>query len=230
MPIDKCHFLGQGAVESGSLLSMQEISQLQLIENGVNKGGGTVYLSTKNEAELGHWYGELAQEKDDYFSGKKYNSKGNVITGSYSWINGNCGDVDAQKYRGRGFKMLTGLDTYSSYWVYRGWLSVGDFDRYWWDDPEHKKKNAAKMKKRSPQIESPQKITESAYNCIDTGGFFIVGFKGKTVRIIDGDENGKADDNQIIENVTSAINGANKGLAERKIFTKKAKEVIGDDV
>jgi len=226
----KCHFLGQGAVESGSLLSMQEISQQQLIENGVHKGGGIVDLSTKNEAELAHWYGELTEEKDDYFSGKKYNSKGNVITGSYSWINGNCGDVDAQKYRGRGFKMLTGLDTYSSYWVYRGWLSVSDFDRYWWDDPQYKKKNAAKMKKRSPQIDSPQKITESSYNCIDTGGFFIVGFKDKTVKIMDGDKNGKADDYQVIENVTSAINGADKGLSERKIFTKRAKEVIGDDV
>lgn len=226
----KCHFLGQGAVESGSLLLMQEVSQQQRIENGVHKGGGIVDLSTKNEAELGHWYGELTEEKDDYFSGKKYNSKGNVITGSYSWINGNCGDVDAQKYRGRGFKMLTGLDTYSSYWVYRGWLSVSDFDRYWWDDPEYKKKNAAKMKKRRPQIDSPQKITESTYNCIDTGGFFIVGFKGKTVKIMDGDKNGKADDDQVIENVTSAINGADKGLAERKLFTKRAKEVIGDDV
>lgn len=226
----KCHFLGQGAVESGSLLSMQEVSQQQLIENGVQKGGGVVDLSTKNEAELGHWYGELTEEKDGYFSGKKYNSKGSFITGSYSWINGNCGDVDAQKYRGRGFKMLTGLDTYSSYWVYRGWLSVSDFDRYWWDDPQYKKKNAAKMKKRIPHIDSPQKITESTYSCIDTGGFFIVGFKGKTVKIMDGDKNGKADDDQVIKNVTSAINGADKGLAERKIFTKRAKEVIGDDV
>ncbi|HBR3792731.1 TPA: hypothetical protein MDY92_005175 [Klebsiella pneumoniae] len=86
------------------------------------------------------------------------------------------------------------------------------------------------MKKRFPQIDSPQKITENTYNCLDTGGFFIVGFRGKTVRIMDGDKNGKVDDNQVIENVTSAINGGYKGLAERKIFTKKAKEVIGDDV
>ncbi|HBY4947515.1 TPA: M23 family peptidase, partial [Klebsiella pneumoniae] len=84
--------------------------------------------------------GALKAEKDNYFSGKKYNSRGGYITGSYSWINGNCGDVDAQKFRGRGFKMLTGLNTYSSYWVYRGWLSKNDFDKYWWDDPEYKKK------------------------------------------------------------------------------------------
>ncbi|HDU2769670.1 TPA: M23 family metallopeptidase, partial [Klebsiella pneumoniae] len=110
-----CHFLGQGAVESGYLLSMQETSQQQIIVDGVQQGGVIVEASTFNETtKLGHWYGALKAEKDNYFSGKKYNSRGGYITGSYSWINGNCGDVDAQKFRGRGFKMLTGLNTYSS--------------------------------------------------------------------------------------------------------------------
>ncbi|MCY2472948.1 M23 family metallopeptidase, partial [Klebsiella pneumoniae] len=105
-----CHFLGQGAVESGYLLSMQETSQQQIIVDGVQQGGVIVEASTFNETtKLGHWYGALKAEKDNYFSGKKYNSRGGYITGSYSWINGNCGDVDAQKFRGRGFKMLTGL-------------------------------------------------------------------------------------------------------------------------
>ncbi|MCY2132663.1 M23 family metallopeptidase, partial [Klebsiella pneumoniae] len=102
-----CHFLGQGAVESGYLLSMQETSQQQIIVDGVQQGGVIVEASTFNETtKLGHWYGALKAEKDNYFSGKKYNSRGGYITGSYSWINGNCGDVDAQKFRGRGFKML----------------------------------------------------------------------------------------------------------------------------
>ncbi|EOJ2833739.1 M23 family peptidase, partial [Klebsiella pneumoniae] len=101
-----CHFLGQGAVESGYLLSMQETSQQQIIVDGVQQGGVIVEASTFNETtKLGHWYGALKAEKDNYFSGKKYNSRGGYITGSYSWINGNCGDVDAQKFRGRGFKM-----------------------------------------------------------------------------------------------------------------------------
>ncbi|MGQ0471617.1 hypothetical protein [Klebsiella pneumoniae] len=47
---------------------------------------------------------------------------------------------------------------------------------------------------------------------------------------MDGDKIGKVDDNQVIENVTSKINGGYKGLAERKKFTKKAKEMIDDDV
>lgn len=90
-----CHFLGQGAVESGYLLSMQETSQQQIIVDGVQQGGVIVEASTFNETtKLGHWYGALKAEKDNYFSGKKYNSRGGYITGSYSWINGNCGDVD----------------------------------------------------------------------------------------------------------------------------------------
>lgn len=28
------------------------------------------------------------------------------------------------------------------------------------------------MKKKPPKIGNPQKVTENAYNCIDTGGFF----------------------------------------------------------
>lgn len=210
---------------------MQESSQQQVVVDGVQKGGKIIEASTYNEAtELGHWYGALETEKDIYFSGKKYNSRGGCITGSYSWINGNCGDVDAQKFRGRGFKMLTGLDTYSGYWVYRGWISKNDFDKYWWGDSEYKKKNATGMKKRPPNILAPQKVTESAYNCIDTGGFFIACFKSKVLKIMDEDKFGKSDDDSIILKVTKGINGADKGIAERKKATKKAKEVIDDDV
>lgn len=224
------HFLGQGAVESGYLLSMQETSQQQIIVDGVQQGGVIVEASTFNETtKLGHWYGALKAEKDNYFSGKKYNSRGGYITGSYSWINGNCGDVDAQKFRGRGFKMLTGLNTYSSYWVYRGWLSkmtlmnIGGMTR-------STRKNSAGMKKKPPKIGNPQKVTENAYNCIDTGGFFIVCFKSKFLKIMDEDKIGKSDDDSIILKVTKNINGADKGIAERKMATKKAKEMIDDEV
>ena len=30
------------------------------------------------------------------------------------------------------------------------------------------------MKKKPPKIGTPQKVTENAYNCSDTGGLFIV--------------------------------------------------------
>lgn len=73
----QCHFLGQGAVESGYLLLMQELSQEQFVKDGVNIGGGIVADSRRDEnTDLGHWYGFLSTEVDEYFSGNKYNSKG----------------------------------------------------------------------------------------------------------------------------------------------------------
>ncbi|PKH26458.1 hypothetical protein CIG19_01265 [Enterobacterales bacterium CwR94] len=231
------HFLGQGAIESGYLMSMQEVSQEQIEKkvnvNGVEKtitvGGSIVKDSKKDESsELGHWYGSLASEVDNYFSGNKYNSKGSLIAGSYSWKNGNCGDVDAQKFRGRGFKMLTGLDTYSGYWLYRGWLKKEDFDASWWTDAEYKKKNASKMKKRAPSISEPHKITENEYNCIDTGGYFITGFRTKTLQVMDSDKS--TTDDEKVKEVTEKINGADLGLDQRKKATKKAKELLNDEI
>lgn len=43
------------------------------------------------------------------------------------------------------------------------------------------------MKKRPPKIDSPQRVTENTYNCIDTGAFFIACFKSKVLKIKDED-------------------------------------------
>ena len=86
------------------------------------------------------------------------------------------------------------------------------------------------MKKKPPKIGNPQKVTENAYNCIDTGCFFIVCFKSKVLKIMDEDKIGKSDDDSIILKVTKNINGADKGIAEMKIATKKAKDMIDDEV
>ncbi|WP_347230822.1 hypothetical protein [Klebsiella pneumoniae] len=48
--------------------------------------------------------------------------------------------------------------------------------------------------------------------------------------LMDEDKIGKSDDDSIILKVTKNINGADKGIAERKIATKKAKEMIDDEV
>lgn len=63
------------------------------------------------ETMLGHWYGALASQDDAWFRSTKYSSKGELIASSYNWRGGNLADPDAQKFRGRGFKQLTGLPT-----------------------------------------------------------------------------------------------------------------------
>ncbi|HDU5536217.1 TPA: hypothetical protein RFV31_005264, partial [Klebsiella pneumoniae] len=50
------------------------------------------------------------------------------------------------------------------------------------------------------------------------------------LKIMDEDKIGKSDDDSIILKVTKNINGADKGIAERKIATKKSKEMIDDEV
>ncbi|MCV4614314.1 M23 family peptidase, partial [Escherichia coli] len=84
-PLRRAHFLGQGAVESSRLRSMQEKSQYQTVdENGRPVGGGIVPDSLRDEnSDLGHWYGAIETEVDGYFSGVKYNSGGGRIAGSY---------------------------------------------------------------------------------------------------------------------------------------------------
>lgn len=86
------------------------------------------------------------------------------------------------------------------------------------------------MKKSPPNIELPHKVTENPYNCIDTGGFFIACFKGKVLKTMDSGLSGNTDDDEKIEAVTKGINGADKGIRERKISTKKAKGLIDDQV
>ena len=81
---------------------------------------------------------------------------------------------DGMKFRGRGFKQLTGLYNYTSYWTYRGWLHSADYDATWWD----------RAGRRVPQIVSPQDLSTEPYNCIDSGGGFVA--KNGILRRADG--------------------------------------------
>ncbi|WP_374538741.1 hypothetical protein [Chitinimonas taiwanensis] len=78
---------------------------------------------------------------------------------------------DGMKFRGRGFKQLTGLSNYTQYWTFRGWLRAGvDYDESWWSPPRRPTDPA----KRPPQIADPQRISNNPFNCIDSGGQFAI--------------------------------------------------------
>lgn len=222
--IRQAHFLGQGAVESSSLQNMQEASMLN---NRLNPA------STESEAELGHWYGKEPSEFDDYYSSEKFNSKGKRITGSYSWVNGNVGDVDAQEFRGRGFKQLTGRENYAAYWIYRGWLKTTEFDDSWWLDHEYKRHNPEKMKQRPAKIDEPDRIIRNPYNCIDSGGFFVA-IKNNGVKpeidasrgIVPETDQEKEDEKKISAAVTHVINGGYIEKDRRYLSTIDALKVL----
>ena len=227
------HFLGQGAIESGHLAAMQETSMEGNIV-GNNLFGKTINKKSKTEEiSLGHWYGAIPSEDDPWFRSTKYNSSGVLVASSYNWRGGNLGDPDAQKFRGRGFKQITGLLNYSRYWVYRGWLSRTSFTENWWDDESYKKNTKAGMKKIPPKIDDPQRATATAYNCMDTGGWYLGSERPKTLRQIDQDRPSVTTHPAEIEfekilswAVTRAINGGEIDKEKRLLETRAAKNIL----
>jgi len=231
--VRKSHFLGQGAVESDFLRSMQEKSMSGTAEGQRLLGSSINQASTSAEVDLGHWYGSVDTENDPWFRLEKYNSHGARITGSYSWLNGNVGDVDAQKFRGRGFKQLTGLDNYAEYWVYRGWLTRDSFDANWWDDREYIARRPTRMRRRPAQVPDPQRITTAPENCMDSGGWYMIFRRPKVMSVIDADFNNQAksvselaSERNTSRSVTSAINGGYIDADRRLKYTRQAKEVL----
>ena len=231
--VRQAHFLGQGAIESASLMDMQETSMSGQLDGNIFRGERRNLLSQKSELELGHWYGAIPSEDDPWFRSEKYSSKGYRIAGSYSWVNGNCGDIDAQKFRGRGFKQLTGRSHYAEYWIFRGWLSFKNFNGNWWNDPQYKMKNIGEMKKIPAEIDDPQKLTITAYHCIDSGGWYIRFSRYKTMMEIDKDcskvaetKSDIAKELQVSSVVTHAINGGDIELIGRLKNTRIAKSIL----
>lgn len=231
-PLRQSHFLGQGAVESTFLTSMQEKSMSGTVTATRLLGRRINPASTVPESQLGHWYGAVQGEDDPWFRLEKFNSSGGRISGSYSWKNGNMGDVDAQKFRGRGFKQLTGLDNYTEYWIYRGWLRRDSFDARWWTDP-HYPRSPNLMRLRAATVNDPHRVSETPENCMDSGGWYMIYRRPRVMSTIDSDNPAmaqtpqeKLSEERVSRAVTYAINGGYLAAADRLIHTRTAKEVL----
>lgn len=152
-----------------------------------------------------HFFGQGAIESRslnlmlETADGTKYENKKDL---------GNCQPGDGPRFKGRGFKQLTGRYNYSEYWCFKGWLKKGkDFDVGW----EHDKT------KRYPRVDNPERLIATTFNCIDAGCWYISVFKSGTVAAMDQDD---------VRRVTKAINGAYTGLDERTEFTSRIRKVL----
>ncbi|WP_199052633.1 M23 family metallopeptidase [Aquitalea sp. ASV15] len=217
------HFFGQGCVECAQLSNMTEIAQYQDYIN--KKGLAPVEESLQShEIKIEHWWGREANEKTEYYARERYNSKGKLIASGYNWRNGNLDGDDAQKFRGRGFKQLTGLENYSKYWIFRAWLDKTLFDENWTNDPAYLTRNKSKMKMKPPNIENPELLSINTYNCIDSGGFYLSCIRQEaklTMTHID---------KSTIKIITKKINGGDIGLLDRESHTYRINYVIGDEI
>ncbi|WP_426109819.1 glycoside hydrolase family 19 protein [Massilia sp. PWRC2] len=121
---------------------------------------------------------------------------------------GNCQPGDGPRFKGRGFKQLTGRYNYAEYWCFKGWLKKGvDFDIGWEQDTT----------KRYPPVEKPERLIETTFNCIDSGCWYITLFRKATIAAMDADN---------VPNVTYAINGGDTNGPERLKFTNRIKKQI----
>lgn len=177
------HFLGQGAIESLNLNLMVEgsVSFSRHPEhpsfadetNGYYADPTDTYGYFHNYERDGNDLGNVAKSdlrdsRNNHLVvviGRDSSNRPVLTSPQKETIASNLSHIgDGMKFRGRGFKQLTGLSNYTGYWTYRGWLHRTDFDNNWWQNP---------TRLRVPVIDSPQNISIIPYNCIDSGGQFV---------------------------------------------------------
>ncbi|SAK68653.1 EF hand domain-containing protein [Caballeronia catudaia] len=196
------HFFGQCAIESFYMMVVREASIG--IANAVKTGHTSIMPESR-----GYLRSPPAAEADVAYFKKLYEGRA---------VLGNSDVGDGVKFRGRGFKQLTGRYNYSEYWVYRGWLDGKLYDHAWFE----KTVNGRPMP--GPQIDNPEEVGNDPYSCVDTAGFFCTRYLVT-----------KAADNGITENVskslTKKVNPADTtSPPKRWKETQEAHNILGDSV
>ncbi|MCA3194027.1 MAG: peptidase M23 [Cupriavidus sp.] len=185
------HFFGQCAIESFYMMAVRECT-IRL--------GEAIKTNHMSIAREVGGYMNSPEDFVTYFS--RYQANPALA---------NTDPGDGAKFRGRGFKQLTGKYNYSEYWKYRGWLNAEDYDPAWF-----------KTGKPGPNIPNPELAGNDPYTCVDTAGFFCARYQV-----------GKAADLGVTksasETVTSRVNPNDvSSLTRRWEETRLAYLILGD--
>ncbi|MBW0449425.1 hypothetical protein EN871_11670 [bacterium M00.F.Ca.ET.228.01.1.1] len=148
-PVRMSHFFGQSAIESYYMMVVRECSV------AIGHAISTNHIS-------------IMPETDGYLRSPPAPAAAVAYFNMYEG-NTNLGNTDAGdgvKFRGRGFKQLTGRYNYSQYWEFRGWSVGGPYNHQWFTHLV----NGHYLP--GPVIEHPELAGNDAFTCVDTGGFF----------------------------------------------------------
>jgi len=211
--VRRSHFLGQMSHETGDLAG-------PMLEVG-NSAGSKLY-----ETDLDYYRGP---DSYSYFHlGLGYEKLHNTLGNEYYPI---TGTGDGIKFRGRGSLQITGRDSYSTYWTYRGWILKSSFDAKWWsisgwwDSPRN-------QSIRPAIIPDPQRISARAsgneHNPIDVGGWY---WADKKINMTCSEEINSTSDAPTANSVSSIINRYDvPTFPARKIHVETAKKILCDGV